>query len=29
MTNRQAMVPKQPEAAELQEDLVRGETGAL
>lgn len=24
MTNRQAMVPKQPEAAEFQEDLVRG-----
>lgn len=27
MTNRQAMVPKQPEAAQLQEDLVQGRQG--
>ena len=27
MTNRQAMVPKQPEAAQLQEDLVLGKQG--
>lgn len=27
MTNRQAVVPKQPEAAQLQEDLVQGRQG--
>lgn len=27
MTNRQAMVPKQPEAVQLQEDLVWGKQG--